>query len=147
MAEDARRMPSREAEYRNLVLNQRVEVSSPFISRGVWQACGGRVVKDFAGLPVYGGLDLSETADLTALVLIAPHKGLWNVKPTFWLPGDGMSERARKDRVPYDQWHRDGLIEATPGRSIEYEYIAEHLRGVFDRYDVRRMAFDRWNFR
>src|SRR5690606_8576812 len=82
-----------------------------------------------------------------ALVLIAPHKGLWHVKPTFWLPGDGLRERARKDRVPYDQWHRDGLIEATPGRSIEYEYIAEHLRGVFDRYDVRRMAFDRWNFR
>src|SRR5690606_15232685 len=33
MAEDARRMPSRENEYRNLILNQRVETNSPFISR------------------------------------------------------------------------------------------------------------------
>jgi phage terminase large subunit-like protein len=39
MAEDARRMPSREPEYRNLILNQRVEASSPFISRSLWLAC------------------------------------------------------------------------------------------------------------
>lgn len=146
-AERALRQPTSENTFRWLYLNQRVEAEATFVARSVWQACGGRVVEDFAGLPVYGGLDLSETADLTALVLIAPHEGLWHVKPTFWLPGDGLRERARKDRVPYDQWHRDGLLEATPGRSIEYEYVAEHLRGVFDRYDVRQMAFDRWNFR
>jgi hypothetical protein len=32
MAQDAKRMPARELEYRNLILNQRVEVSSPFVS-------------------------------------------------------------------------------------------------------------------
>ncbi|MBV9530396.1 MAG: hypothetical protein JO283_04845 [Bradyrhizobium sp.] len=31
MAADAKRMPVREAAYRNLVLNQRVEATSPFI--------------------------------------------------------------------------------------------------------------------
>jgi hypothetical protein len=33
MAEDARRMPSRENEYRNLILNQRVDRNSPFIAK------------------------------------------------------------------------------------------------------------------
>lgn len=148
MAEDARRMPSREAEYRNLVLNQRVERVNPFISKSVWDACGGEVVESsFAGLPVYAGLDLSETSDLTALVLITPHEGKWHVKPTFWLPADGLLERARKDRVPYDVWRDQGLLQTTPGRSIEYEYIAEHMRGLFDRLEVRQVAFDRWNWR
>src|SRR5215470_8893895 len=41
MAQDAKRMPAREAEYRNLILDQRVEVSSPFISPAVWKTCGG----------------------------------------------------------------------------------------------------------
>jgi len=41
MAEDARRMPAREAAFRNLVLNQRVEASSPFIMPVQWQACAG----------------------------------------------------------------------------------------------------------
>ena len=58
-AENARRMPSQEALYRNYTLNQRVDVSSPFVSRATWKACGGAVVPDFAGLPVFAGLDLS----------------------------------------------------------------------------------------
>ena len=40
MAADAKRMPAREAEYKNLVLNQRVEVNNPFVSQRVWNACG-----------------------------------------------------------------------------------------------------------
>ena len=114
MAEDARRMPLREAEYSNLVLNQRVEAISPFISRTVWNDCRGEVLPSFEGLPVYGGLDLSATLDLTALVLMAPVDGRFHVKPTFWLPLEGLREKAAHDRVPYDQWHRDGLLEATP---------------------------------
>jgi phage terminase large subunit-like protein len=147
MAEDARRMPSRESEYRNLILNQRVERNSPFISRSIWQSCGGEVIESFKDLPVYGGLDLSETTDLTALVLIAAVDGVWHVKPTFWLPEEGLRERARKDRVPYDVWAGQGLIETTPGKSIEYEFVAEYLRGIFDDLDIRQVAFDRWNFR
>jgi phage terminase large subunit-like protein len=147
MAEDARRMPAREAEYRNLVLNQRVEANSPFISKTLWQSCGDPVLESFEGLPVYGGLDLSEVNDLTALVLTAQHQGKWHVRPTFWLPGEGLLDRSRQDRVPYDLWHEAGYISATPGKSIEYEYVAEYLRAQFDRLDIRKIAFDRWNWR
>lgn len=145
-AEEARRMPAREAAYRNLVLNQRVEAYSPFVSRGIWMRNAGQPLEDWSGLPVYGGLDLSEARDLTALVLVAESDGL-HVKPTFWLPGDGLSDRARGDRVPYDVWANDGYLLTTPGQAIEYEHIAAYLRDVFDRYDVRKLAFDRWNMR
>jgi phage terminase large subunit-like protein len=148
MAEDARRMPSREPEYRNLILNQRVEASAPFISRTLWNSCGSPTVGSFKGLPVYGGLDLSESNDLTAFVAIAPVDGVWHVKPTFWLPGEGLRERSRVDRVPYDLWASQGHLIAIQGaKSIEYEYVATYLRGFFDAHDVRQVAFDRWNFR
>jgi phage terminase large subunit-like protein len=148
MAEDARRMPSREAEYRNLVLNQRIETSNPFITRTVWQSCGALPKDNFKGLPVYGGLDLSEVRDLTACVLVAPVEGVWHVQPTFWLPGNGLRERARTDRVPYDLWAGQGYLNAIDGASsVEYEYVAAYLRDVFDTMDVRKFAFDRWNFR
>ena len=39
-AASAKRMPAREAAYRNLVLNQRVEARSPFISRSIWTENG-----------------------------------------------------------------------------------------------------------
>jgi phage terminase large subunit-like protein len=146
-AEQARRMPSREAAYRNLVLNQRVEANSPFVSRQVWQSNDGMPREDWTGFDVYAGLDLSEVQDLTALVLVASDNGVMHVRPTFWLPADGLADRARQDRVPYDVWANTGYLRTTPGKAIEYEYIAEYLRGVFDANNVRKLAFDRWNMR
>lgn len=143
-AEMAKRMPSQEALYRNYTLNQRVEASAPFVTKSVWQANGGEPEGWGA---VYGGLDLSETNDLTALVLVSPRNGLLNVKPSFWIPGEGLAERSRKDRVPYDVWKEGGHIFASPGRSVEYEHVAEHIAGLFDRHDIRRIAFDRYNMR
>lgn len=145
MAEDARRMPSREAEFRNLILNQRVEVSSPYISRSVWAACATEV-KEFDG-PVYGALDLSEVSDLTSETLISAVDGVWHVKPTFWLPDVGLVEKSRRDRVPYDVWKREGYLETTPGPAIEYEWVAYRLKADCDKYDIRKIAFDRWNWR
>src|SRR5262252_3584359 len=55
MANAAARMPAREAEYRNLILNQRVEASNAFISPAVWKACS-TPVGSLAGLTLYGGL-------------------------------------------------------------------------------------------
>ncbi|HJQ61187.1 MAG TPA: terminase TerL endonuclease subunit [Vineibacter sp.] len=146
MARDAERMPSRQAEFENLILNRRVEASAPFISRQLWEACGAAPLP-LDGQPVYGGLDLSAVNDLTALVLGARIAGAWQIHPTFWLPGDGLAAKARVDRVPYDVWHAGGHLLAAPGRSVDYEYVAEYLRGTFDRYDVKQIGFDRWGWR
>ncbi|WP_173931379.1 terminase TerL endonuclease subunit [Chelativorans sp. Marseille-P2723] len=147
MAEDARRMPSREPEYRNLILNQRVEMFAPFVSRSVWAGCGDPTVKDFGGLPLFGGLDLSSVNDLTAKVYLAPVDGIWHVKPTFWLPGEGLKEKSRNDRVPYDVWAEQGHLRTTPGRTIDYEFVAATLYADCEQGDIRKIAFDRWNWR
>lgn len=147
MAEDARRMPSREPEFRNLILNQRVEMYAPFISRTIWNECGGPVSAKWDNVPVYGGLDLSSVSDLTAKVYVGLVDGIWQVKPTFWLPGEGIAEKSRADRVPYDVWAKDGQLLTTPGRTINYEYVAQTLWDDFNRLDIRKIAFDRWNFR
>lgn len=145
-AERATRLPTAENTFRWLFLNQRVEASSPFVSRNSWAACEASPLQ-LDGHPVYGGLDLSATNDLTALVLGARVDGVWQIHPTFWLPGDGLATKARADRVPYDVWHRTGHLLAAPGKSVDYEYVAEYLRGIFDRHDVKKIGFDRWGWR
>ncbi len=155
MALRADRLPSEENSFRWLFLNQRVEAAAPFISRKAWQACGVPVQPLADGDVVYGGLDLSEVSDLTALVLvspveedlIAPLQTVWNVHPTFWLPGQGLREKAKADRVPYDEWHKAGQLQAPDGPTVDYEFVAAHLWTVAERYDVRKIAFDRWNWR
>jgi phage terminase large subunit-like protein len=147
MANDAKRMPSRENEYRNLILNQRVDRTTPFISKSVWLSCGDDVSKDWGKAPVYAGLDLSSTSDLTAFTPIAQIDGVWETKPQFWLPGVGLKEKSRADRTPYDLWAEQGLIQTPDARSIEYEYVAEWLRGFVDSHNVRKIAFDRWGMK
>src|SRR5262249_23040994 len=68
MAGAAKRMPAREAEYRNLILNQRVEPTNAFIAPEVWKNCG-TPVGSLSGLAVYGGLHLSGGGGRTAVGL------------------------------------------------------------------------------
>jgi len=138
-AKAAIEMPANEPEFRNLILNQRVESGSPFVSRSVWLA-NGEAPGEMDGRKVWAGLDLSSVNDLTALIAVDETGG---VHSAFWLPAEGLSEKARKDRVPYDLWARQGYLNTTPGRAIEYEFVAEYLRGLFDRCDVQALGFDR----
>jgi phage terminase large subunit-like protein len=136
-------MPSNEPEFRNYSLNQRVEASAPFVTKNIWDQNDGDP-GPIEGQKVYGGLDLSAVHDLTALVLVTEDGG---VHSTFWLPKDGLHEKAKKDHIPYDIFEREGLLLTTPGKAIEYRHVAEHLRAVFDACDVQKLAFDRYNMR
>jgi len=137
----AMEMPANEPEFRNLILNMRVDASSPFVSGSVWKD-NGAVGLPIDGQKVWGGLDLSSVHDLTALELVTESG---DVHSEFWLPSDGLAAKAKKDRVPYDLWAKQGYLNTTPGRAIEYEYIAEFMRGLFDRCDVQSIGFDRYN--
>ena len=148
-AQAAVRMPSKENTFRWLYLNQRVEAKSPFISRSVWKACAALPLPFDRETEVYIGLDLSEVNDLTAEVAIGKKKDaeIWNVVPTFWLPEEGLAERSRQDRTPYDLWESQGYLEKIPGKSIDYEYIAYHLYQRCQDFNVKAISFDRWNFK
>ena len=87
-------MPSSEAAYRNFCLNQRVEMTAPFVARSVWNANNAAPEDSFVGYPVWAGLDLAETSDLCALVLVACIDEKWHVKPYFWLPEVGLIDKS-----------------------------------------------------
>lgn len=145
MMENAKAMPSRQAEYENLVLNRRVEMFAPFVARSVWEQ-GKRLVSSRFDGPVWGGLDLSSVSDLTAKVYISPVEDDWHVKPTFWMPGDGLAEKARLDKAPYDVWARQGFLNTTPGKTVDYSFVAATLYADCQEMDVRKVNFDRWNW-
>ena len=138
-AKQAARMPSMENTFRNLILNQRVSVVSPFVSPGVWKLCGEEP-GEFVG-PVFAGLDLSARTDLTAFVLY-DHAG--NVRAYHWTPQQGLRDRAARDRAPYDVWHKQGFLRATPGASVDYAHVAAEIVDLCADLDIHAIAFDRW---
>ena len=148
-ATQAARMPSLEAGFRNLRMNMRVNRFSPFLSPAVWRASSGEVDEAiFETGDVWGGLDLAETTDLCAFVLIARDADdVWHVKPTFWKPEKTLADHSDRDRQPYDRWARDGLIETTPGASVDYAFVAKKIAAICDGRKVRSIGFDRFRFK
>lgn len=143
-AERAARMPSFEPTFRNLGLNQRVEMVAPFIARGVWLANSEEPDDSaFYECPVYVGLDLSARNDLTAMVMVA-FREKWHVKTIVWTPEKGLRERAKTDRAPYDVWAKEGFIRPIPGASVDYGVLAEQIAEALEDCSVAAVAFDRW---
>ena len=141
-AKRAKRMPTFEAAYRNLYLNQRVNVESPFIPRAEWEACRGDASIE-NGAEIYLGLDLSGKTDLTALVGVS-NGDQERTRAWFWKPEETLDDHEKRDRVPYRVWKNQGFIETTPGRAIQYDWIAKRLAEITKDFVVMGMAFDRY---
>lgn len=145
LAQKAGRMPSFEASFRNLHLNQRVSALNQLFSLSVWEANGGEAdLSAFEDGPVYAGLDLSGKQDLTALVLVVQKGGLWHVWPHFWTPAATLRDRMARDRAPYDVWVEQGLLNAVPGVTIDYGFVAKKLGEIAKNCDLRVVRYDRW---
>jgi len=138
----AARMPSFEAAFRNLYLNQRVDAQSPLVPRSEWMACQADETLRL-GERIYLALDLSATTDLTALVGMSAEDGD-RVAPWFWKPGDLLKDHENRDRAPYTTWAKEGFIEAPPGRAIDYGYVAQRIAEISADYEVVGLAYDRW---
>jgi phage terminase large subunit-like protein len=146
-AATAKRIPAREATFRSLYLNQRTSPTGRLFATPDWITCGGEVDRGaLDGRECFAGLDLSERRDLTALVLVFPDDdGSFDVLPFFWLPEDGLQDKADKDRVPYPVWQSQGHLETTPGRSINYNFVVHRLAELSQSYNIREVVYDRWH--
>jgi phage terminase large subunit-like protein len=89
---------------------------------------------------------MSSSIDITALVLVFKVLEEFVAVPYFWIPEDNMKERVERDRVPYDVWVREGLIETTPGNVIDERYIVQRIEQIVDEeeYLIREVAYDRF---
>jgi phage terminase large subunit-like protein len=145
LAQQAQRMPSREASFRNLILNQRVDATAQFLSAAVWKACGGAMdAKSLKGRTCFAGLDLAATRDLTAFVRVFADDDGFDVLASFFLPGDTLAEREDADRAPYTRWAREGHLIAPPGKTMDPAAVAREIARLHGEHGIEAIAFDRW---
>jgi len=145
---EARGMPSQENIVKRLNFCIWTESLTKWLPADKWAQCGYPVDPEaLKGCVCYGGLDLSTNTDLTAWVMVFPPDedgGRYSVLCRFFLPGDNMMERVRKDKVPYDVWASQGYITLTPGNIIDYAYILHQIEQDMTDYQIAELAFDRW---
>ena len=142
----AQELPTEENNFRRFRLNQWTRQETRYIPMNKWR---GKCAEPFdsamlLGRPCYGGLDLASIQDLAALVLLFEVDGLTYCLPKFWIPEGNIEQRCRRDNVPYDTWVRQGYITATPGNTIDYDYIENELEKLGKIYQIQEIAYDRW---
>jgi phage terminase large subunit-like protein len=148
LAAQAKEMPAVLSTFLTKRVNIWTRAKQHWIHPDKWKACAGAVdPESLEGRVCYGGLDLSNTLDLTAFVLVFPPAGddqIYQVLPRFWVPASAVTERSRSQRVPYDVWQREGYLTGIPGEVIDYEWIYKQIDEDAQKYDLREIAFDRW---
>jgi phage terminase large subunit-like protein len=147
-AKRAKEIPSALNSFLRLHLNVWTESETRWIPQKTWMTCAEACDLDsLKGQLCYGGLDLSSNKDITAFVLCfppTPTRVNYIVLCRFFIPKSNMTIRVHNDRVPYDVWERQGLLTATPGTSIDYNYIINQIGQDVRDYDLAEIAFDRW---
>ena len=141
--------PAEENVFKQLRLNIWTSASIRWIPEQVYDKGNLPIDRDaLRGRPCYGGLDLSSTSDITALVLVFPPRSedeKYILLPFFWLPEDTLELRCRRDHVLYDVWQKQGFIQMTEGNVIHYGFIEKFIERLGEAYNIREIAYDRWN--
>ena len=157
--EQAKQNPAEEMHFRQFRLNEWCNADIRWMPMDKWDACGQRdaganspsahaqLEEEMEGRACSGGLDLSSTGDLTALVLVFPPAGSdtkYTVLPYYWLPEDVIDLRTRRDHVPYAVWKKMGVFNTTEGNVVDYEFIVAFIAKLSERFRIREIAYDRY---
>lgn len=143
LAKQAQDSPSFEPSFRNLTLNQRVDVTPSVINAVDWKACRAPGPLLEPGEGIYLGLDLSATTDLCALVAVSAFDGD-RLAAWFWKPKELIRQHETRDRAPYERWVTEGHLIASPGRDVDYDLVAQHIAELSTEYKILGIAYDRW---
>lgn len=141
--------PAEENVFKQLRLNIWTSASIRWIPEQVYDKGNLPInLESLRGRMCYGGLDLSSTSDITALVLVFPPRSddeKYVLLPFFWLPEDTLELRCRRDHVLYDVWQKQEFIQTTEGNVIHYGFIEKFIEHLGETYNIREIAYDRWN--
>ncbi len=155
------------ADFKTYRLNIWQRSANPWLNMNDWSRCR----KDFTKESLYGhvcggGLDLSQSRDMTAFALVFPEdmeawrdayedvRQAQEDKPEdrrsdvpvklltwFWIP-EGSVERYKNDVPQLLDWIDQGIVTVVPGAVMEYAVVEEDILQLLGLYDVRMMAYD-----
>lgn len=142
-----------------LHLNVRTASVSRWIDLDVYDRSGAHVAPSWEShrsRPAFGGLDLSNSLDLSACALLVPRYvpdpadpvnyeiEVLDVVLRCWTPKGRLASRPPRERELFARWIREGWLLTTPGETIDYDAIEEEIFGIADHVQLERLGFDRW---
>ena len=143
----AKELPTEEARFRRLYLNQWVNGEISWMDMDKWNACDEIIpMEELIGKQCYVGVDLSTTTDLTSInIEIRLDNGKYVMLSHSFLPQNRVADKEKKDRVPYTLWIKKGYITATEGDVVDYEFVKAYIRKISTLFQIKEICYDPWN--
>lgn len=104
-------------------------------------------IEDFAHTYCVGGIDLSQTTDLTSACVVIEKDGILNVISKFWLPSERIDEAAERDGVPYRLYVERGLLEPSGENYVDYNDCFNWFKELVEQYEILPLVigYDRYS--
>lgn len=139
---------SYENTFRRLHLGQWTSSETKWIKDEDWQACYSAEVKfsNFTEWPVWRGLDLSSTQDITShCALFIGDDGTWYPFWNIWIPQEAAERDEKRYNIPYARWSQAGFVSVVPGNTIDYFLVERTIKEQHDTNATKMLGFDPWN--
>lgn len=140
--QDAKNNSRKQSTFQTKHLNIWVGSRDAYFNVQRWRECANESLKleDFAGYPVYIGMDLASKVDIAALEILIPQgDGDYVRFGKYYLPEETVMSG---DNEHYQGWMRDGWLTVTDGEIIDYRAIADDIESLCKMFEVQELAYD-----
>lgn len=145
----ARNSMSKRAEFLTKYCNIKQSSTQAWIPYDVVDAVTQEeyTLEDFRSSYCVGGIDLSQTTDLTACCIVAEKGGKLYTFAKFFMPANKIDELQQREGVPYRLYVNQGLIHPSGENFVDYVDCFEWFRMLVEEYEILplQVGYDRYS--
>lgn len=104
-------------------------------------------LEDFRDCYAVGGIDLSQTTDLTAASIVAEKDGTLHAFTQFFMPRNRLESLQATDGVPYDVFVKKGVLTLSGDNYVDYKDVFNWYVELLNTYGIRvlQIGYDRYS--
>ena len=140
---------SKKAEFITKYCNVKQNSSQAWLSTETVEKCCGEPLRleDLKHSYAVAGLDLSQTRDLTAAVVVVEKEGELYAFAKFWLPSEKIDEATARDGLPYQAYIQRGILAPSGENFIDYHDAYQWLVDLVEKYEILplKVGYDRYS--
>ena len=140
---------SKKAEFLTKYCNVKQNSSQAWLSTQLVEKASGPPLnlEDFRSSYCVGGIDLSQTRDLTACNVVIEKNGELYVFSHFFLPAERIDEATERDGVPYSAYIQRGLLTASGDNFVDYHDVFNWFTRLVEEYEILplQIGYDRYS--
>lgn len=139
---------SKKAEFLTKYCNIKQNSAAAWLEYATVDGAGvDMTLEDFRECYAVGGIDLSQTTDLTAACVVIEKEGILYAFVQFFMPGNRVESLQATDGVPYEIFVKKGIVTISGENYVDYNDVFAWFRMLVEEHGIRplKIGYDRYS--